>query len=187
MTYPSDRLVAEHDLIKRMLVIVNNAAAQLESGKNVEPEVFLQAVDFIRNFADRFHHAKEEEILFKVMQERGIPVEGGPIGMMLTEHDQGRNFTKGIEEAANRVLGGDESAKKDIIGNARNFSQLLSNHIHKEDNILYPMGNNVFSPEDQQYLEQEFDRVEKETTGKGIYQKYLNMVEELEKQFKLND
>ncbi len=187
MTYPSDRLVAEHDLIKRMLVIVNNAAAQLESGKNVEPEVFLQAVDFIRNFADRFHHAKEEEILFKVMQERGIPVEGGPIGMMLTEHDQGRNFTKGIEEAAKRVQEGDESAKKDIIGNARNFSQLLSNHIHKEDNILYPMGNNVFTSDDQKFLEQEFDRVEQETTGKGIYQKYLNMVEELENQFKLND
>jgi len=182
MTYPSDRLVAEHDLIKRMLTIVNNAAAQLESGKNVEPEVFLQAVDFIRNFADGFHHAKEEDILFKVMQERGIPVEGGPIGVMLSEHDHGRNFTKGIEEAANRVLGGDESAKQEIIGNARNYSQLLANHIHKEDNILYPMGNNVFSTEDQQFLEQEFDRVERETTGEGIYQKYLNMVEELEKQ-----
>jgi hemerythrin-like domain-containing protein len=183
MSYPSQRLVAEHDLIKRMLAVVNNAAAQLESGKNIEPKVFLQAVDFIRNFADGFHHAKEEDILFKVMQERGIPVEGGPIGVMLSEHDHGRNFTKGIEDAVNRVLGGDESAKQDIIGNAKNYTQLLSNHIHKEDNILYPMGNNVFSTEDQQFIEKEFDRVEKETIGEDIYQKYLNIVEDLEKQF----
>jgi len=118
-----------------------------------------------------------------VMQERGIPVEGGPIGVMLSEHDHGRNFTKGIEDAVNRVLGGDESAKQDIIGNAKNYTQLLSNHIHKEDNILYPMGNNVFSSEDQEYIEKQFDRVEKETIGEDIYQKYLNMVEDLEKQF----
>ena len=60
MSYPSQRLVAEHDLIKRMLAVVHKAAAQLESGKNIEPKVFLQAVDFIRNFADGFHHAKKK-------------------------------------------------------------------------------------------------------------------------------
>jgi len=183
MTYPSDRLVTEHDLIKRMLVVLNKAAEQMESGKDIEVKVFLQSVEFIRNFADGFHHAKEEDILFKVMQDRGIPVEGGPIGVMLAEHDHGRNFTKGIEEAANRFLAGDQSAKQDIIDNAKNYSQLLVNHIHKEDTILYPMGNRIFSSEDQEYIEKQFDRVEMETTGEDIYQKYLNIVEELEKQF----
>ena len=183
MTIPSERLVEEHKLIKRMLSVVSKAADKLESGNEVDPEIFLQAVDFIRNFADRFHHAKEEDILFKLMGDRGFPVDGGPVGVMLIEHDQGRNFTKGIEDGVKRWQAGEDSAKPDVINNARNYAQLLTNHIHKEDHILYPMGDKAFTDADHQFLAKEYDRVEKESSNIGVFQKYVVMVEQLETQF----
>ncbi len=182
MSFASDRLVKEHDLIERMIAVLNKATERLEAGEKVPAEVFFQAVDFIRNFADHTHHAKEEDILFRLMEERGIPRDGGPVGVMLIEHDHGRQFTKGLEEAARRYQQGDQSAASEIISNARGYAQLLTEHIYKENNILYPMGNRVFSSEDQQWLEEEFERVDKEKIGEETIRKYQQMVEELEKQ-----
>ncbi len=182
MSFASDRLVQEHDLIERMIAVLNRAVEKLESGEAVPPELFFQVVDFIRNFADHTHHAKEEDVLFRLMEERGIPRDGGPVGVMLIEHDHGREFTRGLEEAARRLQNGDQNAIPDIISNARGYAQLLTEHIYKENNILYPMGNRVFTPEDQQWLEKEFERVDKEKIGEETIRKYHTMVEELEKQ-----
>ncbi len=181
---PTDLLVAEHDVIERMLKVLNEAADRLEKGEAVEAELFVKAADFIQNFADRCHHAKEEDILFKLMQKRGIPAEGGPIAVMLSEHDQGRALRQGLARAAEALKKGDTSAATAAIENARNFAALLSQHIAKENNILYPMANQVFSQEDQQHLHQEFERVEKEM-GAGVHEKYHHLVEELEKQMGL--
>jgi len=186
MAYASDRLVDEHHLIERMIAALKTAVDRLESGEDVPAELFLQAVDFIRNFADRTHHAKEEDILFRLMEERGIPREGGPVGVMLTEHDYGRQFNRGLEEAAQRLQNGDKSAVPDIISNARGYAQLLTDHIYKENNILYPMGNHVFTTEDQQFLSQEFERVDKESIGEDTIRKYRQMVDEMEKKLQIN-
>jgi hemerythrin-like domain-containing protein len=183
MSKPIDILVEEHDVILRMLQVLEKAVSRLERGENVPAEVFLKAADFIKTFADHCHHAKEEDILFKVMERRGIPVEGGPIGVMLYEHDEGRKYRKGLEEGARALERGEEEARHQIAENARGYIALLSQHIHKENNILYPMGERVFSPEDIGELEREFDRVEKEISGKELHEKYRKMVEELEKQF----
>ena len=187
MSFSSDRLVKEHDLIEQMLAVLNKAADRLEAGEKVPAEVFLQAADYIRNFADHTHHAKEEDILFKLMAERGIPAESGPIGVMLTEHEHGRHFNSEMEKAAKRLQNGDASAKPEIISNARNYARLLTDHIFKENNILYPMGNRVFSPEDQQWLEQEFEKVDTEKIGKTVHEKYEKMVSDLEAQFKTDN
>ncbi|GAB4370887.1 MAG: hemerythrin domain-containing protein [Calditrichia bacterium] len=180
MKYASDILEEEHRLIERMLEVLVKAIQKLEEGEAIPAELFLKAVDFIRHFADQCHHAKEENVLFKLMEERGIPREGGPVGVMLTEHVFGRNYNKGLEEAAHRYQKGEVEAKSDIIKYAQNYVELLSQHIHKEDNILYPMGNRVFSEEDQNFLLEEFERVEKEEIGAGVHEKYKRMVEELE-------
>ena len=182
---PTDILVAEHDVIERMLKVLNEAADRLEKGETVEAELFIKAADFIQNFADRCHHAKEEDILVKLMQKRGIPTEGGPIAVMLSEHEQGRMYRQGLAQAAEALNNGDTSAAASAIENARNFATLLSQHIAKENNILYPMANQVFSEEDQRQLHREFERVEKEVIGAGVHEKYHHMVEELEKQMGL--
>ncbi len=180
MNTPIDMLVEEHDVIERMLTILNKAADLLESGEDFPAEFFLNAVDFIRHFADKCHHAKEEDVLFKLMGKRGIPAEGGPIGQMLTEHSYARQYTSRLETAAQRYQQGSQAAKEDIIENARAYAQLLSSHIFKENNILYPMAGQVFTDQDHEYLHQEFERVESEISGDGQHERYHHLVEEME-------
>jgi hemerythrin-like domain-containing protein len=180
MLYASDLLVEEHEIIERMLTVLNKAADKLEKGEKVNPQAFLDAADFIRNFADRCHHAKEEDILFKLMGERGLPQLSGPVGVMLTEHQYGREYNESMEKATREWASGNEQAKAIIIESARNYTRLLSAHIQKENKILYPMGNRIFSPEDQEMLKEKFEEVEKSEIGEGVHEKYLRLLEKLE-------
>jgi len=177
----TEALEEEHRVIERMVNVLQKACDKLEKGEEVSPEVFKKAVDFIRTFADRCHHGKEENILFPVFEERGIPREGGPIGIMLLEHEHGRRYVRGLADAIEKYERGDKSAKKEIWENARNYGNLLTQHIYKEENILYPMGNRTLSQSDQTDLMKRFEGVEKEL-GEDIHHSYVRLVEYLEKE-----
>lgn len=144
MAYATNYLVEEHDLILRMIRVIGKLNQKLMGGEPVEAEDLRSVVDFIRNFADRCHHAKEEDLLFKKMEERGFSPEQGPVAVMLYEHDLSRNFVKAMEEGIDAYEKGDQQAAKQIAENAGRYSQLLTEHIHKENNILYPMADRVF-------------------------------------------
>ena len=130
----TDVLMEEHRVIERVIGILETGAQRLEQGQAVRPELFIEAADFIKGFADGCHHVKEENVLFKVMGANGVPVQGGPIGVMLFEHEQGRVYTRGMREAAQKLAAGDAAARDDIIGNARGYATLLRQHILKEEN-----------------------------------------------------
>ncbi len=175
---PTEVLMQEHRVIEKVIALLRETTDLLQSGKEVPPEMLEQAVDFIRNFADACHHAKEEGVLFQTMEARGFPREGGPIAVMLTEHDQGRAFVRGLAEATARYKGGDASAKQAVISNARGYADLLTQHIQKEDNILYPMADHMLRPADQQEMSRRFEAVEAERPG--AHEKYHALVHELE-------
>lgn len=177
---PTDVLVEEHNAIKRMLAVTEAVCKRLEGGEAVEPEHLTEIVDFIKGFADRCHHAKEEDLLFPAMEEAGMPRAGGPIAVMLSEHEIGREFVRNMNDAASAFKGGDAGASARFVENARNYVALLTDHIGKEDNILYPMGNKVLTPENQEKLAGEFERVEHEVVGHGEHEKYMRVLENLE-------
>jgi hemerythrin-like domain-containing protein/uncharacterized protein (DUF2249 family) len=175
---PTQVLMEEHTLILQALDALERKIAQVESGAPADRAYFEKAVEFLRTFADKCHHGKEEHLLFKTMVERGFPREAGPIAVMLHEHDIGRAFVRGIAEAAASPAV-DRAAVRRIIENGRGFIQLLRAHIDKENTILFPMADNVLSPEDQAYLEKAFERFEAEETGAGVHETMLKLLEEL--------
>lgn len=174
----------EHEVILRIIAVLNAAVGRLQAGQEVSPEVFRQAVDFIRNFADRCHHGKEQDLLFPALEQRGIPREGGPIGVMLYEHDQGRAFVKQMAEAVEAWAEGEEEARQQLLEGAQGYAQLLSQHILKENRILFPMADQVLSAEDQEALQEKFEAVEA-AMGEGLHQRYVALVEGLEAQLGL--
>ena len=95
-------LMEEHRVIERVLTALQRAADRVAEGARIRPSFFLNAAFFIKNFADGCHHRKEEGVLFVAMQESGIPREGGPVGVMLAEHEQGRAFTREMKDAAEK-------------------------------------------------------------------------------------
>ena len=100
-------MVEEHKLILRMVTLVEQNTARLEEGTFRNWQFYLDAVDFIRNYADRFHHAKEEDILFVALIKNGMPEKQSPIEAMHMEHDEGRSHVRAIEEAAQKALAGE--------------------------------------------------------------------------------
>ncbi len=136
-------MVQEHRLILRMVALVDANAARAEQGVFQDWAFFLDAVDFIRTYADRFHHAKEEDVLFVELVNNGMPAKRSPIEAMLIEHDHGRAFVGALESAATAALAGDESQVPAIVFNGRGWAALLTDHIHKEDTILYPLAERV--------------------------------------------
>lgn len=178
----TEALKKDHRLIEKMLDILQKTAKKLDQGGDAPADSLKNVSVFIKTFADNYHHGKEEELLFKAMEEKGFPREGGPIGVMLIEHDEGRGYSHALAESIEKYSAGDNSAKKVIAENARNYSNLLSQHIPKEDGILYMMADNILSESFQEELLKKFEVVEKEKLGEGGWQKYADLVDQLGKE-----
>lgn len=175
-------LIDEHRVIERVLAVLEKAAGGLESDRGVPAEFFLSAADFIKGYADGSHHNKEEGLLFPAMEAAGIPRQGGPIGVMLAEHEEGRRLTRLMRAAAEKMAAGDAAAKTEVILNARAYTRLLHQHIAKEDQVLFPLADRVIQVPAQSSLEQEFERAVDAEISTGVPEKYLAMVEQLENQ-----
>jgi hemerythrin-like domain-containing protein len=177
-------LMDEHRVIERVLNSLEAGAQMLQEEYTARPGFFIEATEFIKGFADGCHHQKEEGVLFIRMSEYGVPVQGGPIGVMLAEHEQGRVFTRNLREAAERLEAGDLSARDEVIRNSLGYAALLRQHIYKEDNILFPMADKVIPFPQQAQVSDDFERVEHEETGEGVHEKYLALAQRLADEIK---
>ncbi len=178
-------LMNEHQVILRVINALEHVARSLDEGQAVRPGFFLDAADFIKGFADGCHHHKEEGVLFVAMQKNGLPVQGGPLGVMLAEHEQGRILTRGMRQAAELLQNGQAGAAPDVVSNALRYAALLRQHIAKEDNVLFPMADRVIPADQHEQVEQGFEQVEHEETGAGVHEKYLALAEKLEQEASL--
>jgi hemerythrin-like domain-containing protein len=136
-------LVAEHRLILRMLDVLERNARLTRAGSYRNYAFYLDAVDFIRHYADRFHHAKEEDVLFEALVAGGMPRQNSPVAAMLMEHEHGRAFVKALETGAHAALAGAPGQDETIAENALGYLELLREHIAKEDGILYPLAERL--------------------------------------------
>jgi hemerythrin-like domain-containing protein len=172
----------EHRVIERVLTTLETAAGRLEQGQAVRPGFFLEAADFIKGFADGCHHQKEEGVLFKAMEAAGMPSSGGPLSVMLSEHELGRAYTRAMREAAQKLEAGDQTVRASLVYNARAYVELLRQHIAKEDGVLYPLASRVIPSDAQNRLVDDFEHVEHEETGAGVHEKYLALADRLAKE-----
>jgi hemerythrin-like domain-containing protein len=168
-------MVEEHKLILRMIALVEQNAARLEAENFRDWRFFLDAVDFIRNYADRFHHAKEEDVLFREFLANGMPRENSPVAAMLMAHDQGRAFVRGMEEAARKALAGEGGQEGAASENARGYAALLRDHIDKEDHILYPLAERILPEAVRPRMLADYAAAEAKTPG--LEEKYRRLVE----------
>ena len=176
--HPVDVLYREHRIIERVLDAVEHQVLELGSGPF--PKAFFeQALDFFANFADRCHHGKEEQRLFPALKERGIPERGGPIGVMLHEHCQGRAHLEAVRANLAAAAEGDAKALGVVRREAMSYVILLRQHIQKEDHILFAMARVVRTQGDVERLQREFACVEEHHIGPGVHEHYERLADEL--------
>lgn len=171
----------EHQNILRMLKVVKALCINTFKTQDVYYKGYYDAIDFIRNYADKFHHGKEEDILFKKMSsELGPVIEKGPIYGMLAEHDLGRLFVKNLENALIEAEKGNIDAKVDIIANATAYTDLLYRHIDKEDNAIFNFAETQLKPEIHEELNSDFEKAKEHLNSDETEKKYVTLLEELE-------
>ena len=169
-------LMIEHRLIEQMISIIKAAIVRIKSTNTVDPVFIDTAVDFIRIYADRTHHGKEEDILFRDLSKRALSDQDQRIMQeLIDEHVLGRQTTLALVEANRRYRNGDESALVDIVVRLETIVDFYPKHIEKEDKIFFPASRAYFTEEaDQAMLAEfwEFDR-------KLIHEKYQSVVADL--------
>lgn len=176
--FATQPLRQEHEAIQTVLSVLERLATQLERGEQVNADHLDQILDFLRTFADRCHHGKEEDLLFPAMAKVGLPTNGGPIGVMLHEHTLGRGYIQGMVHAREEWKAG-KSAEADFVRNALNYVNLLRGHIEKENQVLFAMAEQYLSKEEHARLLSAFDQVEQERIGPGVHEKYHEMIHAL--------
>lgn len=175
-------LIEEHKYVRRMLLVIRKACFKLIETGEINYDDFYNMIHFVRNFADNHHHKKEEVFLFNKMVEnlgetgKNIITHG-----MLVEHDLGRLYIKQLEEALDKYKEGNEEFKLDIIGNAFSYTDLLSRHIFKEDNVAYKFAERELSKELIDKINKEC--LEFEDKNNNVKEKCLNILEKLKKKY----
>lgn len=173
-THPPAGATAElrhdHEIILRALAIAERLGRALRAGAPVDRAGLAWLVDFFRTFADRCHHGKEEQHLFPALERRGIPRDGGPIGTMLHEHEEGRRLL--------RAMGSADDAE--VAAAIEGYATLLRAHIAKENDVLFMLAEQVLAEPEQTALARSFEAVEQEVVGPGVHERLLEGLSRLE-------
>ncbi|MCG6986793.1 MAG: hemerythrin domain-containing protein [Gemmatimonadetes bacterium] len=178
-----EMLMREHRFIETMLNTLEVFAERLEPGTASDRVVVRDFGDFFAEFADRCHHGKEEEGLFRKMEEHGIPNDHGPIAVMLSDHREGREHVAVFHEvgAGDGPLSPEECEA--VKRHATQYADHLRAHIQKEDNVLYPMSEQLIPDEEMDRLARDFERFEEDVMGAGAHERYHEMGRRLARQY----
>jgi len=167
MNCASADLRNEHEGILFGLEILEQMVRTVKETGQIDINDIEDMVNFLRLFADKCHHGKEEGLMFPAMGKAGIPNENGPIGHMLIEHNEGRKY---IAEMGASTENGALNANR-FTEAATDYFNLMRAHIEKENKVLFPMGDKMLPMEQQAKLLQQFEEFEEKVMGKGTHDK----------------
>jgi DUF438 domain-containing protein len=175
-----DFLVAEHEMIERAMAALKSNLEKIDEAVKA-PLQMQRAIDFLLEFGDKMHNTKEERFLFPLMGQKGLPVEGGPLGVMLMEHDAERKLLGRMIAELPNLAEATAAARQKFAAEGFEYLTIRAEHIWKENDVLYPMGRKVISEEENVTLLKEFKTLDKQTYGDTARQHYEQMLAEVEK------
>jgi hemerythrin-like domain-containing protein len=168
-------LMNDHEAILSAIQILEMMVTGEKRNAPVKKEDVQDFIGFLKEFADKCHHGKEEDILFPAMIGAGVADKGGPIGVMMSEHTQGRQFVREMEDS----LQGSVDEKK-LAQAAMGYITLLRQHISKENMVLFPMAERVFSEDQLDMLAGKFEEHEEKVIGHGRHEELHAMLHDLQ-------
>lgn len=180
MKTATQNLEHDHEHILQLIEVMFNMIDKRASN----PDHFEKVISVISNFADGFHHAKEEELLFPSMAKKGFSMEQGPIAVMLHDHDLGRHYVQQMRQALQQLKQGDAIALQDIYDNMTGYGQLLQGHIGKENNVLFRMADKILTEDEQQELLVKFEEIESNRINGTNISEHIIAINELKTFYK---
>lgn len=174
----------EHRGVESMLRILEEASKKCARGLEVDTKNFEAILEFLTVFVDRCHHGKEEDFLFPALEAAGVQHDQGPIWVMLQEHEEGRQLITELRDALNDFIAGDKTDSKAIGKIGLDYVVLLDRHIEKEENVLFPMAEDMLKVDKDAELSQAFENLEKERIGPGKHEAFHRLIHRLQKDYR---
>jgi DUF438 domain-containing protein len=179
----SELLMDDHQTTERVFEAIANA---LKTADGPSSQMVDGFVKYAVEYADACHNKKEEEHLFPLLEQRGVPRDGGPLAVMLEEHEQSRALLAELRPAAGRYVQGDTPGRTEFAAAFGQYSELLRNHYWKENDILYPMGRRVMSEADAQRVVAGIEAIEA-ALGPDTRARYYALADEIQKLGEVED
>lgn len=176
----TDELKKEHEGIELMLRILGAISDKSARGEEISVQHLVDIMEFLTVFVDKCHHGKEEEFLFPALEAAGIAREGGPVGVMLHEHEQGRKLVAKLKRAVSGLRTGDQSAAAGIAETGNQYIALLTDHIAKENNMLFIMADERLDGFQDERLVEAFEKLERDRIGIGKHEEFHALLEQLQ-------
>jgi len=178
MSKAIDDLKNEHEAILSAIQILERMIASMEKAPSVEPKDMHAFIGFLKEFADKCHHGKEEGLLFPALVGAGLPEKGGPIGVMLAEHAQGRKLIRDMKEAISPAVDRIKLAQA-----AGAYTTLLRKHIEKENVFLFPTAERVLTETQLEQLYEGFEEHEEKVIGQERHEELHAMLKSLQEKY----
>ena len=158
----------EHEVILQALAVLERVAIRLASGKPVSDSALTDLVQFLQTFADRCHHGKEEDQLFPAMRAKGV---GDTLTVFLEEHEEGRRYLRTLATG---------TSSTERAAAARRYVALLHDHIERENEVLFPMADGLFTADEHAALARAYEDVEHRVVGTGGHEGLLTTLARLD-------
>lgn len=181
MSQAIDDLKKEHNAILSALEILAKMLDLIEKKAEIDQLDLTQFIGFLKEFTDKCHHGKEEGFLFPALILHGIADQGGPIGVMMGEHNQGRRLLFDMEQALQPM-----TDFKGLTSAGKKYIQLIQSHIYKENNVLFPLAEKILLDQDLRILYDQFERHESEVIGHGRHEALHIMLEALSDKYNVH-
>ncbi len=164
-------LTADHEMTERVIEAVCRA---FETAGGPSKTLVADTVEYFTSYVDECHNRKEEEHLFPLIEHLGVPRHGGPLAVMLQEHDESKRLVARVALLGRKYSSGDAAALNDLKTTFDEYSQLLKNHYWKENDILYPMARRVMNAAHERAVVEGIEKVEA-AIGPDTRQRYYGL------------
>lgn len=157
---PTRILEREHGYIQRVVAALVRQTVAIEAGEAPDLVLLERAVDFLRTYSERYHHAKEEGILFPLLEERGAPATGCPLVALKHDHVVGHGVVNDLADAVAAGRAGRPGPVENLLRPLHTLTDLYPGHIWREDYLLFPMMQRTLSEADMEELTRLFEETD---------------------------
>jgi hemerythrin-like domain-containing protein len=175
---PTETLQKAHKICYLVIAAAQRRSVAVRGGDEFHPENVVMLVDFLDYF-DHCHDHKEDNLLFAKLAERGMSTSTGILAELMQEHDELITRLEAIGEGLPRARGGDRHAITQLLDKIDAYLQLLDDHMHREDEVLFPMVEHVLTHHDLEELAREYESVESQEIIEGVHEKYFDLAHQL--------
>jgi len=176
---PTENLIKEHEEINELLDIMSKIALKIKSKDVFYPTDVEEIIDYLIIIIDKSHHGKEDEVFYPELISSGIPKETAPLSIINYEHTLAKRYLKDISSCVVNCKIGNDFSGELLADSLTNYVVVIKNHIQREEEIIFPIANEVLSSEKQNEITQRFEDIEQKNISHGFFDHFNKLLKKL--------